>query len=87
MRPARPFSPVHHHHSIAINNARKSAIHDPRVRGLADQIIASQVREIREMKLLLADIDQNGRRGAIPLPPRPAELTPEREAKARALVR
>jgi uncharacterized protein (DUF305 family) len=36
------------HHSIAIN-ARKADIRDPRVRELADQIIASQVREIREM--------------------------------------
>lgn len=36
------------HHSIAINNARKAEISDPRVRELADQIIRSQVREIRE---------------------------------------
>ena len=41
------------HHSIAINNARKADISDPRVRKLADGIIASQVREIRTMKLLL----------------------------------
>ena len=51
------------HHSIAINNARKSDIRDPRVRELADQIIASQVREIQEMKLLIDDIERNGRRG------------------------
>lgn len=74
------------HHSIAINNARKAAISDPRVRKLADQIIESQVREIREMKLLIDDIQSNGERGLDPLPARPAEVTPEMEAKARAAV-
>ena len=44
------------HHSIAINNARKAKISDPRVRKLADEIISSQVREIAEMKLLIEDI-------------------------------
>lgn len=39
------------HHSIAINNARKASISDPRVRKLADGIIVSQVREIAQMKL------------------------------------
>jgi hypothetical protein len=57
------------HHSIAINNARRSDISDPRVRKLADEIIASQVREIAEMKTLLDDIERNGERGSIPLPP------------------
>lgn len=64
------------HHSIAINNARKAAISDPRVRELADSIIASQVREIQEMKLLLEDIARNGRRGNAPLSPIPAAVTP-----------
>lgn len=75
------------HHSIAINNARKAAIHDPRVRKLADQIIESQVREIREMNLLVADIEQNGRRGTTRLPARPAVVTPEMEAKVREAIR
>ena len=35
------------HHSIAINNARKARIRDPRVRRLADGIIESQIREMR----------------------------------------
>jgi hypothetical protein len=48
------------HHSIAINNARKANISDPRVRELADEIIASQVREISEMKVLINDIDAHG---------------------------
>jgi uncharacterized protein (DUF305 family) len=50
------------HHSIAINNARKASITDPRVRKLADGIIESQVREIAEMKLLIDDIERSGSR-------------------------
>ena len=69
------------HHSIAINNSRKGDIRDPRVRKLADEIIAAQVREIRTMKLLIEDIEQNGARGAAPLPARPAVLTPDMEPK------
>jgi hypothetical protein len=74
------------HHSIAINNARKGDIRDPRVRKLADEIIASQVREIREMKLLIADIEQHGRRGNVQLPARPAVVTPDMEPKIREAV-
>jgi hypothetical protein len=65
------------HHSIAINNARKSSISDPRVRELADEIIESQVREIAEMKLLIEDIERNGERGTDPLPARSTEITSE----------
>ena len=72
------------HHSIAVNNARKASLSDPRVRELADEIIASQVREIAEMKLLIEDIERNGERGTEELPPRTAELTPEMEREARA---
>jgi len=74
------------HHSIAINNARKASISDPRVRELADKIIESQVREIAEMNLLLADIERNGERGTNPLPARSAELTPELEQEARKVL-
>jgi hypothetical protein len=74
------------HHSIAINNARKADIRDPRVRKLADEIIASQVREIRTMQLLVEDLERNGRRGATTLPARPAEMTPEMEPKIREAV-
>jgi hypothetical protein len=74
------------HHSIAINNARKSSISDPRVRELADQIIKSQVEEIAIMKLLLDDIDQNGERGAAELPARRAVVTPEMEPRIREAV-
>jgi hypothetical protein len=72
------------HHSIAINNASKADLRDPRVRELADQIIASQLREIREMKRLVADIERNGRRGDTPLPARPAVLPSDAEPKTRA---
>jgi len=74
------------HHSIAINNARKASISDPRVSKLADEIIASQVREIAEMKLLIEDIDRNGERGEAELPARPATVTPDMEPKIREAV-
>lgn len=41
------------HHSIAIMTSARASISDPRVRNLADPIIAAQVKEIAEMKLLL----------------------------------
>ncbi|WP_245593428.1 DUF305 domain-containing protein [Azospirillum halopraeferens] len=74
------------HHSIAINNASNAGISDPRVRQLADQIIESQVREIAEMKLLIDDIGNNGKRGNQPLPARPAQVTPDMEQRIREAV-
>lgn len=75
------------HHSIAINNSRKAQISDPRVRQLADEIIASQVREIAEMKLMIEDIEAEGERGDRPLPPRAAEVTQDMLPKIREAVR
>lgn len=75
------------HHSIAINNARKAAIKDPRVRKLADEIIESQVREIAVMNLLIDDIRQNGTRGNVPLSPRTAEVTPDMKPQIKEAVR
>jgi hypothetical protein len=75
------------HHSIAINNARKASISDPRVRKLADEIIESQIREIAEMKLLLEDIARNGERGADALPARSVELTDEMDRQIKEAVR
>ena len=74
------------HHSIAINNARKASISDPRVRELADKIIESQVQEIAEMKLLIDDIDRNGERGEAELRPRSTAITPEMAAKIREAI-
>jgi hypothetical protein len=71
------------HHSIAINNARKASIREPRVRKLADGIIESQVREIGQMKLLITDIQDRGPRGETPLPARSAAVTPEMETAIR----
>jgi uncharacterized protein (DUF305 family) len=45
------------HHSIAILASRRAHISDPRVRKLADEIIAAQEREIAEMKRLIADLE------------------------------
>lgn len=69
------------HHSIAINNARRASITDPRVRELADEIIQAQVREIAVMKRLIEDIEQNGTRGSSELPPRSTEITPDMARK------
>jgi len=46
------------HHSIAVLTSRRANIRDPRVRGLADRIIDAQVREITEMKNLIADLER-----------------------------
>lgn len=45
------------HHSIAILTSERARIDDPRVRGLADENIAAQVREIAEMKRLIRDLE------------------------------
>ena len=44
------------HHSIAILTSSNAHITDPRVRELADGIISTQVKEIAEMKALIADL-------------------------------
>ncbi|MCB2055222.1 MAG: DUF305 domain-containing protein [Geminicoccaceae bacterium] len=44
------------HHSIAILTSERANISDSRVRELADEIIEAQVREIDEMKALIADL-------------------------------
>lgn len=44
------------HHSIAILTSERAHIKDQRVRDLADKIIEAQVKEIGEMKTLIADL-------------------------------
>lgn len=75
------------HHSIAINNASKAHITDPRVRKLADGIIKSQVREIAEMKILIADIQKNGSRGRTALGATPAVVTPDMQPQIEEAVK
>jgi hypothetical protein len=60
------------HHSIAILTSERAHIQDPRVRKLADGIIEAQVREIGEMKALIADLDARPTPADVKdLPPRP----------------
>jgi Domain of unknown function (DUF305) len=47
------------HHSIAIMTSERAHIREPRVRELADNIIEAQVREIGEMKALIAELERN----------------------------
>jgi hypothetical protein len=59
------------HHSIAVLTSTRAHIRDRRVRDLADRIIEAQVREIGEMKALIAELVRNPTPdGAKDLPPR-----------------
>ncbi|MDP3689801.1 DUF305 domain-containing protein [Bradyrhizobium sp.] len=59
------------HHSIAVMTSDRAHIRDPRVRRLADDILKAQVREIREMKDLIADLQR------IPTPDGAPDLPPQ----------
>lgn len=61
------------HHSIAVMTSERAHIRDPRVRRLADQIIEAQLREIGEMRRLIAELE------ARPVPEGAADLPSYRE--------
>jgi uncharacterized protein (DUF305 family) len=61
------------HHSIAVLTSENAHIRDRRVRDLADGIVRTQVKEIGEMKALIADLKQSPPpAGAPDLPATPA---------------
>ncbi|TGQ07705.1 MULTISPECIES: DUF305 domain-containing protein [unclassified Mesorhizobium] len=75
------------HHSIAIMTSERAHIRNPEVRKLADGIIDAQVREIAQMKRLIARLEANPAptgapdlpsyraRGAAPPPPETDQST------------
>jgi len=54
------------HHSIAVMTSERAHIKDPEVRKLADGIIDAQVREIAEMKRLIAKLEAHPAPGGSP---------------------
>ncbi|WP_394189416.1 DUF305 domain-containing protein [Paenisporosarcina quisquiliarum] len=46
------------HHSIAILTSERANISDPRVQELADSIIEAQRKEIKEMKILIEELEE-----------------------------
>ena len=70
------------HHSIAVLTSRRAHIRDPRVRELADGIIAAQVREIAEMEALIADLEREPTTGSADIAPEdPSSGAPSVEAQ------
>jgi uncharacterized protein (DUF305 family) len=63
------------HHSIAVMTSERAHIRDPRVRKLADGILEAQIREIGEMKKLIADLERT------PLSSDAADLPPYTKKK------
>jgi len=66
------------HHSIAIMTSERAHIRDPRVRELADGILAAQLREIDEMRHLIEALERN------PTPANAPDLPPGRSAQMAA---
>lgn len=68
------------HHAAAILAAERAHIRDPRVRALADNIIASQTKEIAEMERLIDDLREHR-------PPPDAPELPARRPQANTAQR
>ena len=68
------------HHSIAIMTSERANIQDPEVRRLADEIIEAQVREIAEMKRLIARLEAAPRPDDAPVLPSYRDRGPEAPA-------
>lgn len=67
------------HHSIAILTSARARIEDPRVRKLADEIVAAQRKEIAEMTYLIRVLRREGVKQGRPSTP-PAEAMPAADA-------
>lgn len=74
------------HHSIAIMTSTRAQISDPRVRKLADEIIAAQNREIAEMRYLIADLGEDGDASDPALGEAPAQLSSPQSALQGATI-
>lgn len=73
------------HHSIAVMTSERAQIEDPRVRKMADGIIAAQRREIAEMRYLIADISDGNMAESIYQDP-PAEPGTVADALSNTLI-
>lgn len=73
------------HHSIAIMTSERAQIRDPRVRHLADGIIAAQRKEIAEMRYLIAEVSAGNIVESIYRDP-PAEVGSVEDALGNTLI-
>jgi hypothetical protein len=73
------------HHSIAIMTSERAQIRDPRVRHVADDIIAAQRKEIAEMRYLIGEVSAGNTVETIYRDP-PAEVGTVQDALSNTLI-